>query len=99
MNLTIESFELAKEIIENSLKMSDQNFDIYVKQSINDFIITFDMNEMENRRKVQSFLSHLSALYLNIMLNGHLYLFGEKEEKLAQQGRSIIINIIEKYRN
>jgi len=97
MYLTIESFELAKEIMETSLKMSNQNFDTYLKKSINDFIINFDMNEMENRRKVHSFLSHLSTLYLHIMLNGYLYLYGKKEEELAQQGRKIIIDIIEKY--
>jgi len=99
MNLTIESFELAKKIMENSLKMNSQDFDTYVKKSINDFITDFDMSVLENRRKVQSFMSHLSSLYLHIMLNGYLYLYGEKEEKLAQQGRLIIINIIEKYRN
>ena len=96
MNLEAEEFTLAHEIMENSIKMSEYNFDIYVTKSINDFVIKFDMSVMSNRGKVHDFLSLLSGLYLNIMLNGHLYLYGEKEEKLAQQGRLIIVDVIKK---
>ncbi len=99
MNLEPEEFTLAHEIMENSIKMSEYNFDIYVTNSINDFVIKFDMSIMSNRGKVHDFLSLLSTLYLNIMLNGHLYLYGEKEEKLAQQGRLIIVDVIKKLRD
>lgn len=99
MNLEPEEFSLAHEIMEKSIKMNEYNFDIYVAQSINDFVIKFDMSVMSNRGKVYDFLSLLSSLYLNIMLNGHLYLYGEKEEKLAQQGRMIIVDVIKKLRN
>jgi hypothetical protein len=92
MNLEHEEFTLAHEIIENSIKMSEYNFDAYVTKSF------FDMSVMSNRGKVYDFLSLLSSLYFNIMLNGHLYLYGEKEEKLAKQGRLIIVDVIKKLR-
>jgi len=98
MNLTKEDYTNAWNTIDDSLKMNEIDFEIYVRKSIENFIRDIDMTNIENRKRVNDYLLHLSTLYLNMDLNGHLYLLGKKEKDLAQKGRLIVVEYLTKFR-
>lgn len=95
MELTQEDFANGHNIVNESIKMNETDFEIYLKTEINNFIANSDMGDLQNRKKVREFLSHLSTLYLNKMVNTKLYLL--VEEKLAKKGREIILEYLTKF--
>ena len=99
MDLTLEQFEKASEVVDSTIRMSNYDFEKNLRSEIDNFYTNLDMKVLNNRKKVHDFLSHMSSLYLNIILNGHyVYLLGEKEEDLAQKGREIIVEYLTKFR-
>ena len=95
MELTQDDFLNGHKIVNDSILMNEIDFENYIRESIRNFISSIDnMNNLQNRKKVQEFLSHISNLYLNIMLNGNLYLLGKREEELAKKGRMIIMEYL-----
>lgn len=97
--LTQEDYSYAKVILDNSIRLDYQSFDSYLKMTLDDYVKDIDMNILTERMRVQSFFSHLSTLYLNIMLNGvQIYLLSEKEVDIAHRGRIIICDKLEELR-
>lgn len=99
MDLTPEQFEKASEVVDSTIRMNNYDFEKNLRSEIDNFYTNLDMKVLNNRKKVHDFLSHMSSLYLNIILNGQdVYLLAEKEEDLAQKGREIIVEYLTKFR-
>lgn len=84
MNLIFEEFELARNIVEECLKLDDDKIDTHLQEGLKFFSEGLDMSNLDNRGKISSFLGHQSFLFMNFHLNGNVYLLGEKEQKKCE---------------
>lgn len=97
MELTYEDYTFSSNLIEESLKLDGDLFEIYIRENINVFMSRIDFSKLVERVKARQFLSHTNTLFMNIKMNKELYFFGEREEKLADFGISIIHETIDNY--
>jgi hypothetical protein len=84
-----EDFGNGHEIVSDSLSlMNEIEFENYLRKSIRDFISN------NKSKKVQTFLSYLNSLYLDIMIDND---FLNEEKNLAKKGRLIIMEYINNF--
>jgi len=97
MELTYEEYVIGKSIMEESLRLDDDLFDLYVNENVKKFMDSIDFSKLDERAKARQFLSYVNTCYVNIMLNKELYFLGEREDALAERGVNIIHKIIDDY--
>lgn len=98
MNLTQEEFSLARNIVEDCLKIDDDKIEYYIKDSLKSFVEKLDKSKLDDRNKIFSFLQHQSILFINFYINADIYLLGEKERNKAIIGMNCIVKIIKDLR-
>ena len=97
MNLTIEEFELGKKIVEDCLKLDDENIKIHIQDSVKSVIDKYDTTKLDDRNKIFSFLKHTSTLFMNYYINTEFYLLGEKEKEKSHIGMKTISDIVKDF--
>ena len=71
MNLEIDDFQLAHELIKKCINEIDSDkIEVFINDYLKLFIEKLDMSKNSNKIRVINFFSHLSTLFLNVSLNG-----------------------------
>jgi len=97
--MTEEDYNKSFDLCKDSILIREDKFEYYLRKNINDFLVDIDMTILDNRKLVKDFLSRLSGLYLNCMLNGQDdYLLGDREKDNSQKGREIIKEYLDNFR-
>ena len=73
VELTSEEYKTSTKIVDESIRLNRIDFTIYLNDKIEEYIKTTDLNNLENRRHLHGWLSHLRTLYLNITLNFNIF--------------------------
>lgn len=98
MNLTQEEFDNAEKIMKATLKLNLNDIERHLNEAVASFKFNLDLNDIDDRYKVYTFLDRISTLFLNMMLNGDKYMLGNKGEEKAQEGRLVISKIFKNFR-
>ena len=89
-----DNYILARQIRDNTLYKSDDEFETFLRISINDYLNDKNAKDLNQREEIVNFLKYLHATFFNIILNGKdMYLLGDREEEISSK----CINIIKEY--
>ena len=95
MNLEIDDFQLAHELIKKCINEIDSDIiEVFINDYLKLFIEKLDMSKNSNKIRVINFFSHLSTLFLNVSLNGLTVGIQDK----AIFCRKILFSIIEDFK-
>ena len=90
MKHTERSIEAGRKMAEAAIRLRIEDIPSFIAREIAAFMLSIDMDNIEERQEMSAMLSIASAILLNYDINSGQYLFGEKEIEKSQAARSEI---------
>lgn len=88
----------SKKMVDDTLKLDNEDILPHINHYVKCIIGDMDTSNHMVRNKIFYILSHVSTLYMNYDINGHVYFLSEKEISNAIKGRKIIGDISKDFR-
>jgi hypothetical protein len=92
--LTISEFELARNCVDECLKLEKCDIKNHILESLKNFMINLDVKNIQHRERISIFLNHQKTLFLNYDMNSDQYLLSKKDVEKCIIGMDVIKNII-----